>query len=381
MKKIYLLILLVSFSAFSQKKIIEINSVKLHEKRTLSIVLPPSYETNPDKKYPVLYLLDGDYLLEPFQGALNYGMYWDDLPEVILVGIHQDQTRYDDCTVDEIQGIPFEKGAQFFEFIGTEVVNHVDEKFRTSSFRIIAGHDTTAGFLNFYLYKENPLFNAYISLSPELAPKMEMRIPEQFSKIKSPIFYYQSSADGDIKNIKEPVEKLDQNIKITENKLINYKYNFFKNSTHYSLVLYSIPNALYQIFEAYKPINSAEFNDKIMTLETGFADYLSQKYEYMDKTLGIKIPMRMNDFKAIETAIMKKQAYDELEPLAVIANTDYPQAMLGEYLMGVMYEKRSDFKRAGKRYQVASQMEPIDNLNKDVMYEKMEEMNTLSAKK
>jgi hypothetical protein len=26
---------------------------------------------------------------------------------------------------------------------------------------MIAGHDTTAGFINFYLYKENPLFNAY----------------------------------------------------------------------------------------------------------------------------------------------------------------------------------------------------------------------------
>ena len=381
MKKINLLILLLTFTAFAQKKVLEINSLKLNEKRSLSIVLPPSYESNPDKRYPVLYLLDGECLLDPFQGALSYGAYWDDLPEVILVGINQADTRYDDCTVDGIQGVPFEKGASFFEFIGTEVVSYIDQKYRTSSFRIIAGHDTTAGFLNFFLYKEQPLFNAYISLSPELAPMMEMRIPEQLSKAKSPIFYYQAAADGDIKSIKEPVEKLDQNIKITENKLINYKYNFFKNTTHYSAVLYAIPNALYQVFEAYKPINSAEFNDKIMVLESGYADYLTNKYEFMVNTLGIKIPLRLNDYKAIETAIMKKQAYDEIEPLAVIANTDYPKAMLGEYLMGFMYEKRSDFKRAFKRYENASQMEPIDNLTKDMMYNKMEEMKKLSGKK
>lgn len=381
MKKTYLLILLISFSVFSQKSVFEINSVKLNEKRTVSVTLPPSYEQNTQKKYPVLYLLDGEYLLAPFQGALTYGAYWDDLPEVIIVGINQGNERYNDCTVDEINGLPFEKGAKFFEFVGSEVVSYIDEKYRTSSFRIIAGHDTTAGFLNFYLYKDIPLFDAYISLSPELASKMEIRVPEQLGKIKTPIFYYQSTADGDIKNIKEPVEKLDQNCKLITNKLVNYKYNYFNNATHYSLVLYSIPNALYQIFEAYKPINSAEYNDKIMVLESGYADYLIAKYDFMSESLGIKMPVRMNDFKAVETAIMKKGAYEELEPLAVIANTDYPDAMLGEYLMGIMYEKRGDYKRAGKRYQVASQLDPIDNLDKDLMYEKMEEMKTLSNKK
>lgn len=372
--------MLLSLAAFSQKTVVEINSAKLKEKRTVSVILPPSYASNTDKKYPVVYLLDGDYLLEPFHGALSYGTYWDELPEVILVGIYQEKTRYDDSTVDGIQGVPFEKGANFFEFIGDEVVPYIDKKYRTTSFRVIGGHDVTAGFINFYLYKETPLFNGYIALSPELAPKMEMRIPEIFTKIKTPIFYYQSAADGDIKNIREPVEKLDQNIQLTNNKMVNYKHDYFKNATHYSLVLYSIPNALYQIFESYKPINSAEFNSKIMVLETGFADYLTAKYKSMANDLGIKMPVRLNDFKAVETAIMKKEAYEELEPLAVIANTDYPKAMMGEYLMGVMYEKRGDYKRAGKRYQVASQLEPIDNLDKDMMYEKMEEMKNLSGK-
>jgi hypothetical protein len=45
-------------------------------------------------------------------------------------------------------------------------------KYRVAPFKMIAGHDTT-WILNFYLLKENPLFNAYISLSPELAPGME----------------------------------------------------------------------------------------------------------------------------------------------------------------------------------------------------------------
>jgi hypothetical protein len=56
---------------------------------------------------------------------------------------------------------------------------------------------------------------------------------------------------------------------------IDYKYEFH-NASHYSLVLYSIPSALYQIFDSYKPISSSEFTDSA-TLESGYVDYLIKK--------------------------------------------------------------------------------------------------------
>lgn len=379
--KLLLLILLVTTSFFGQRIPESIKTKKIGT-RTFTVVTPPSYEANPTKKYPTLVLLDGEYLLDPFEGVLKYGSYWDDLPEMIIIGVHQnkDGERYDDTTIDQINGLPFEKGADFFEFIGAELVPYIEKKYRTSPFRIVAGHDTTASFINFYLYKEAPLFNAYICLSPELAPKMEVRIPEQFAKLKTPLFYYLSVADGDIKKLKEPIEKLDSNIKIANNPLVNYKYDIFKNTTHYTEVLHSIPSALYQIFETYRPINSTEYNNKIAILETGYADYLENKYNEMSKVFGVQIPVRMTDFKVIENIILKKNAYDELGKMAEIGNVNYPKAMLGEYELGLMYEKMGDPKRASKKYQNASQMEPIGDLNKDLMYEKIDEMNTLSKK-
>lgn len=383
MKKVYLLFILTSISAFSQKKFDNIKSEKLGEERRITIGLPESYEANPNKKYPVLYLLDGDYLFDAFSGAVSYGAYWDDLPEMIIIGIHQnkDGERYEDCTIEQVSGLPDEKGAKFFEFIGAELIPYVEKNYRTSPFRMIAGHDTTASFINFYLYKDAPLFKGYICLSPELAPKMEIRIPEKFAKVKEPFFYYLSAADGDIKSIKEPIEKLDSNIKIANNPLVNYKYDLFKNSTHYTEVLHSIPNALYQIFEVYKPINSAEYKDKIAVLKSGYSDYLENKYNVMSTVFGVQIPVRMNDFKLIENLILKNNLYDELGKMAEIANVSYPAAMLGEYEMGLMYEKMGDPKRAAKKYQNASQMVPIGDLNRDMMYEKIDEMNLLAKNK
>lgn len=379
MKKIiFFLLLCLSFNGFSQKVKDSILSRKLDTYRHLTISLPPSYDRDSKKIYPLLLLLDGDYLFDAFQGALSYGNYWDDLPETIIVGVSQgkDNERYDDCTVDESTGLPEGKGSSFFEFIGGELMPYLQNKYRIAPFKMIAGHDVTAGFMNFYLYKDDPIFNAYISISPELSLDMETRIADRLSVMKKNIFYYQSSADGDIKKMKEDVKMLDTNIKSVSNPNLNYRYDEVKGASHYSLVLYSIPNALYQFFASYQPISNTEFQEKIVTLPSGYVDYLSAKYASMEKSLGYKMNIRYNDFKAIEAAIMKNKAYNEFEQLAQLSRKMYPKSMLGEYHMAMYYEKTGDAKRAVKSYQNAFTMEPIGNLTKDMMLNKADELRS-----
>ena len=91
MKHLFTLAALLACTlAFPQQKIVDtINSAKLNEMREITIGLPASYQKNPGKKYPLLLLLDGDYLFDPFSGALQYGAYWDDIPEMLVVGISQ----------------------------------------------------------------------------------------------------------------------------------------------------------------------------------------------------------------------------------------------------------------------------------------------------
>jgi len=377
MKKIvFFLYLFCSFTTYAQKVTEEVFSPKLNEKREITIGLPPSYLTNPNKKYPLLIVLDGDYLFDPFQGALNYGAYWDDLPEVILVGINQNKNneRETDCTIDQATGLPDEKGNQFFEFIGMELVAYMEKKYRIAPFKIIAGHDITAGFLNFYLYKEKPLFDAYISMSPELATAMEQNIPDRFNVLEQPIYYYQSTADGDVKKMQARIKELDNALKTITKPTINYKFDEFKGASHYSLVLHSIPNALYQFFSVYQPISTAEFLEKIVVLPSGYVDYLINKYSVLEKSLNIKMPIRINDFKAIEAAILKNKAYTEFDKLADLARKNYPKTMLSDYHMAMMYEKTGDNKKAAKAYQVAFQKEEIGDLTKDMMLDKADEL-------
>ena len=345
--------------------------------------MPASYSKNKDKKYPVLYLLDGDYLFDPFYGALSYGEYWEDIPETIVIGINQNANnkREDDSDFDQNEGVPTGTGANFFEFIGGELLPYIEKKYRTAPFRIIAGHDATAGFLNFFLYKDQPLFNAYISLSPDLVPEMENILPARLSVIKQPVFYYQSTAAGDLLKKDNPLKTLTESLQALENPYFNYKFDDFKSASHYSLVLYSIPSALYQIFESFKPITPLEYEEKIEILKENQTEYLEKKYALIDKTYGYKTQLRLNDVKAIETSILKNKNYGELEKLAVMCNKYYPKAMLGEYELALMYEKFGEYAKAQKHYLIAYKLNPIGDFTTDAMMIKVEEMKAKSPKK
>lgn len=383
MKKLLLFLTLIcSNLIFSQKETDTFFSKKLNEDREITVSLPPSYKKNTTQKYPVLILLDGDFLLDPLQGSLSYGYYWDDLPEIIIVGISQNQNneRETDCSFDQDTGLPLDKGEEFFEFIGMELLPYIQKKYRTAPFKMIAGLDITAGFLNFYLYKENPIFDAYISMSPELPAGMETEIPGRLATTKKTVFYYHSSADGDMKKMRSRIQAMDESIKKVNNPNLNYRFDDFKGASHYSLVLHSIPSALYHIFSVYQPISPLEFQEKIAALPEGYVDYLIKKYETLEKSLGLKIRIRINDFKAIEAAILKNKAYNEFDQLAQLAQRDYPKTMLADYHMAQMYEKKGNLKSALRYYQTGYQMQEIGGLTKGMMMNKADEL-TQAVKK
>ena len=380
MKNIFLTVsFLFSIVLFSQTTTETIHSAKLGADREITIKFPASYKKNTEKKYPLILVLDSEYLFAPFEGNLAFGNYWDDIPEVILIGINQNskEERYDDSEFDLATGLPSNKGGAFFEFITSELIPQLEKKYRISPFKIIAGLDATAGFLNSFLYKDIPQFNGFISLSPELAQGMIERIPDRLAATKAPLFYYQATSDGDLKKFQGQIKALDKNISTIKNPLLNYKFDDFKNASHYSLVLNGIPNALYQMFSVYRPISSIEYQEKIAVLPDNHAKYLTDKYEAIEKWLGIKMNVRLSDFKAIENAILKSGDFKGFEELAQISGQQYEKSMLYDYHMAMFYEKTNDIKKAVKYYQNAFMKEEIRDLTKDMMMNKGEDLKKL----
>ena len=371
-----LLIFLTSFSLIGQIQYEEIQSKGLGEARQLKVQLPRNYDSNSEKTYPVLVVLDGDYLFEPVAGMTDYYSYWEEMPEVIVVGVNQSQTREDDTLYDEINFLPTETGAAFFEFLGLELMPWLDDKYRTSNFRIAVGHDMTANFMNFYLMKETALFQGYVSLSPDLAPEMDVRLVDRLGKTQQKIFYYLATGTDDIKPLREGTEVLDSQLKLVSNDNVKYYFDNFEGATHYSLVGRALPKALEEIFSIYKPISKKEYKDVILKLTGSPYDYLVDKYATVKNLFGLDDKVRVNDFTAISKALQKKGDWAGLENLGKLARANYPETMLGNYYMALSLEKSGEPKKAMRMYQNACLLEEISFLTKDLMLDKADDIKT-----
>lgn len=365
---------MLSNVATAQIQYEEIQSSKLGESRQLKIQLPRNYDTNSEKTYPVLVVLDGDYLFEPVAGMTDYYSYWEEMPEVIVVGVNQAETRETDTFYDEINALPTETGVSFFEFLGLEMMPWLDDKYRTSNFRLVVGHDMTANFMNFYLMKETALFQGYICLSPDLSPEMDTRLSDQLGKTKQKIFYYLATGSEDIKSLREGAEALNSQLKLVSNDNLAYSYDNFDGATHYSLVGRAVPSALENIFSIYKPINKKEYNEVLLKLDGSPYDYLVDKYATVKSLFGLDDVIRLNDFTAVSKALQNKGDWTGLENLGKLARTQYPETMLGNYYMALALERSGQPKKAIRMYQNAYLLEEISFLTKDFMLDKADEI-------
>ncbi|MBV1922738.1 MAG: esterase [Flavobacteriaceae bacterium] len=376
MKKILLVTLCLFTSLFCSAQIIyeEFYSTKLDETRKLKIQLPRNYEANSEKVYPIVIVLDADYLFEPVAGNVDYFSYWEDMPESIVVGVMQGDKRYDDCNYDDTNFLPSDKGVDFFEFIGLELVPFVDENYRTAKFIIGVGHDFTANFLNYYLFKDPPLFNGYINLSPDLAPLMDERLPERIPSIETKVYYYMATGTDDIQDLMENAEALNKSLVGLKSKKFEYFYDNFDGATHYSLAGRGIPNALEKIFSVYRPISKKEFKDVIMKLETPIHLYLTEKYQTIEDLFGLTNPIRVNDFIATATAAEKKKQWESLREIATLAKKQYPDTALGFYYLGRYYEETGEPKKAMRTYQGAYDKEEVEFITTDMLLDKADKI-------
>lgn len=150
------------------------NSSTLGEVRELLVHLPVSYHRLPNRRYDVVYVLDGSSLDTPTADSAALLARLGLAPEVLVVGLpnvsgpgrQRDYTppfmRQDvDAAVSGLGA-----GDRFLDFLEHEVVPLVDRDYRTTGRRLIAGH-SRGGLLVVYALMARPtLFAGFLAHSP-----------------------------------------------------------------------------------------------------------------------------------------------------------------------------------------------------------------------
>lgn len=363
--------LLLGLISYSQVTLEIFESFKLQERRDVQYYFPEHMED--DKKYPLIIVLDGDYLFDQVVATSAFYSRFHGMPQSIVVGINQSKNdlRSEDCAFDSESGLPLEKGETFYEFIGMELIPYLDLNYNTAPFKMIVGYDLTANFANYWLFKDNSVFDAYVSISPTLAPEMETRVPARLNTFKKQLFY-QLIIEGEPSKNAQRIMTMDQEIKALEKESLHYFFDEYKNADHISVVTYGIGKAFDNIFGMFKPITPKEYKTQILTSDDPVYNYLEQKYQGIVDLFGFSKPVELNDIMAIYAATRKKEDLESLKSLSDLCKKEYPNTMLGFYFEGEYYEQFGEPKKALKTFEKAFQMEEIDFLTKEMALKKMD---------
>ncbi len=346
-------------------------SFKLQERRNVRYYIPEGY--NPDKRYPLVIVLDGDYLFDQVVATSKFHSRFQGMPETLVVGIGQSEgdLRSEDCEYELTSGLPAEKGKKFFEFIGMEIVPYMVSAYNVAPFKMFVGYDITANFGNYYLFKERSIFDAFISISPDLAPEMETRVPARLAAIEQPIFYH-LIAEGDLGEEEARFAQLNTALGQIEKEHFAYHIDRYPEANEVSIATFGIGTAWERTFDIFKPISPEEYRKKILASEEPAFNYLENKYQTIQTIFGFSKPVELNDIMAIYAACRKKDDFESLKPLSDLCKQEYPETMLGFYFEGEYYEQIGEPKKALKTFEKAFGMEEIDFLTKDMAIDKMD---------
>ena len=353
----------------------KIYSDKLSAEREITIQLPRDYNLDQEKRYPVFIVFDGDYLFEIVSGNVDYMSFWGDIPEAIVVGINQIDSRYNDTSVvDNINFTPISSTANFFEFVSQELIPYINKNYRTTNFRVAVGHERTANFINFFLIKKFPIMNGYIAISPKYTKKMKEYLAQYLISSSQNIYYYLSTSNEDFQSISEDVLDFNQRLDSLNNENIHYKFQNLAIPSHYTLPAYTIPYSIEDMFSIYKDINRIEYDSIILKLETSPVKYLEEKYEKIKNHFGVIKEISINDFIAVEQYIDEKEKFYFFKDLAKLATRKYRETILPSYYMGRFYEETGDAEKAMHIYRSAYNMDDIAGITKEYLLQKADEI-------
>ncbi|MDC8000173.1 alpha/beta hydrolase-fold protein [Aequorivita todarodis] len=343
MKNQKLLLLLVMFCSaivFAQDISIgkrdKVYSEILQQDREFSVYLPPSYNTSINQKYPVLYILDGDYNFQYVAGFLELqGAISELIPEMILVALSGKGTKeYRRNCKPSIEGVEdsgnAEEMAGFFE---KELIPYVNKNYKTADYKILGGHSVGGIFVINTAINHPNLFNDYIAISPALwwaDNAMEDVLKNTWGKTGStPASVYISLANEKGMGVVEFLKKVPKSIMDK-----NVTFKEFPDETHNSVGLPTYKWALGEIFKNWY-LDKLYFSDA-EELKTHYAEVQKQYGNIFNSAPSVigytNYILRKNDKE-------RKKVADAFKIISPDAYVLFNNAQAGDLMEGKKYEE------------------------------------------
>lgn len=157
-----------------------ITSIAVGRDYHIFVRLPEGYDADSTKRYPVVYLLDGDSLFPMIAPTHLFLTYDEELPEAILVGIaYGGFDEVNERSLDfsaPTSDLPAEqtRAPQFLQFLKSELLPKIENAYRADSERrVLVGQSRGGHFVLYSALQEPGLFWGRIASNPVSYPSKE----------------------------------------------------------------------------------------------------------------------------------------------------------------------------------------------------------------
>jgi len=236
-----------------------VRSSVLAEQRQMIVNLPESYQRDAARRYPVLYVLDGSsqatHTAESARLMARIGV----MPEIIVVGIPASgENRARDYTppymtagADEKNG-PAGEADRFLQFLETELIPNVEQTYRTSSTRMLAGNSRGGLFVMYSLLERRDLFSARFAYSPAFWREDHRIVAELERSLKAravtPTFLYLSLGDGENEKMTRAFRKAVEVVQTSASPVFRCRADITRGANHGDNAVLSTPVALHEYY-------------------------------------------------------------------------------------------------------------------------------------
>jgi predicted alpha/beta superfamily hydrolase len=243
-----------------------LHSAVMQEDRVYWVYVPPTYE-NPrfaDRRYPVLYLLDGGAHLQTAVGVVHQLASFRSgalrIPEMIIVAVPNTKRTRDLTPIAWTEGLYTEGsggGPKFFEFLTSELTQEIDANYRTLPYRTLAGHSLGGLFALSALLTRADGFQAFIAMDPSAwwGDEYLLRTTPSFTaaELQRPqvVFISRARLDDDPLDHGGAIERLVAALHTETSPQLRVSYRYFADEDHMSVPLQSLYVGLQYIFDGY----------------------------------------------------------------------------------------------------------------------------------
>ena len=361
----------------------------LNENRRILIHVPKGE----GKKFPVLYVLDGDDHFEALVGMVKRLNSTENCPEMIIVGIsNSNRNRSRDLTPTKADDPRFGLrntggGDQFMAFIEKELIPKIESNYTTAPYRMFIGHSAGGLLVMNTLLKKNDLFNAYVAIDPGMLHDNKKLLQESKKILKENTFHKKSlflgisnSMDAGMDTLTvrndpginamiiRPILETKDILVASKSNQLNFDYKYYENDDHRSVAFPAEYDAIRFFFKDYK----FKMRDSYLTdVNINLSAIVDAHFKEISMQLGYTINPDEDLVNNFGYSLLEEKQLNKAGDLFKLNALNYPKSAnsldsLGDYYMEIKDNTNAiaNFKKALALKEVPQIREKLEKLLK-----------------